>query len=211
MSLPPATEQSENGASRGPGIVIFSPDEPPDEPEAHGLKRPAADLLPAVYAELRRHAAVLTARLTPGQTLQPTALVHEAYLRLVRGQDRRRISSASSPGGTRRWWPGRRHLRGAPAGHRRVDPLRLARCGERPRGRGDARVANEREAAATFESYRARIAAAVAALLHHDVADATRQLDAAPPALATGSGGTCGPGSTAAPPCSWPSPESPSP
>jgi RNA polymerase sigma factor (TIGR02999 family) len=44
----------------------------------------AADrLLPLVYAELRRQAAALLAREKPGQTLQATALVHEAYLRLV--------------------------------------------------------------------------------------------------------------------------------
>ena len=47
----------------------------------------------------------------------------------------------------------------------------------------NARVANERERVATYQSYRARIAAAVAALSHHDVADAARQLDAAPEAL----------------------------
>ena len=40
-------------------------------------------LLPAVYAELRRLAAQRLAREAPGQTLDPTALVHEAYLRLV--------------------------------------------------------------------------------------------------------------------------------
>jgi RNA polymerase sigma factor (TIGR02999 family) len=44
----------------------------------------AADrLLPAVYEELRRLAAQKIAQEKPGQTLQPTALVHEAYLRLV--------------------------------------------------------------------------------------------------------------------------------
>jgi RNA polymerase sigma factor (TIGR02999 family) len=44
----------------------------------------AADrLLPLVYDELRRLAAHKLAHETPGQTLQPTALVHEAYLRLV--------------------------------------------------------------------------------------------------------------------------------
>ncbi len=63
--------------------------------------QPAAKLLPEVYAELRRLAAALTRQLRPGQTLQPTALVHEAYLRLVRGQD---------PG-----WEGRRHFFGAAA------------------------------------------------------------------------------------------------
>jgi RNA polymerase sigma factor (TIGR02999 family) len=61
----------------------------------------AADLLPVLYAELRRLAAVLTAQRAPGQTLTPTALVHEAYLRLVRNQD---------PG-----WQGRRHFFGAAA------------------------------------------------------------------------------------------------
>jgi RNA polymerase sigma factor (TIGR02999 family) len=44
----------------------------------------AADrLLPLVYDELRRLAAQRLAHESPGQTLQPTALVHEAYLRLV--------------------------------------------------------------------------------------------------------------------------------
>jgi RNA polymerase sigma factor (TIGR02999 family) len=43
----------------------------------------AGQLLPLVYDELRRLAARKLAREKPGQTLQPTALVHEAYLRLV--------------------------------------------------------------------------------------------------------------------------------
>ncbi len=43
----------------------------------------AAQLLPLVYAELRKLAQARMIRLSPGQTLQPTALVHEAYLRLV--------------------------------------------------------------------------------------------------------------------------------
>src|SRR5512144_2901638 len=42
-------------------------------------------LLPLVYDELRRLAAARLAKDAPGQTLQPTALVHEAYLRLVGG------------------------------------------------------------------------------------------------------------------------------
>lgn len=40
-------------------------------------------LLPVVYDELRRMASALMSREKPGQTLQPTALVHEAYLRLI--------------------------------------------------------------------------------------------------------------------------------
>ncbi len=43
----------------------------------------AGQLLPLVYAELRRLASRRLAQESPGQTLQPTALVHEAYLRLV--------------------------------------------------------------------------------------------------------------------------------
>lgn len=43
----------------------------------------AEDLLPLVYDELRKLARARMARERPGQTLQPTALVHEAYLRLV--------------------------------------------------------------------------------------------------------------------------------
>jgi RNA polymerase sigma factor (TIGR02999 family) len=46
----------------------------------------AARLLPLVYEELRRLAACRLAREPSGQTLQPTALVHEAYMRLVVGR-----------------------------------------------------------------------------------------------------------------------------
>jgi len=42
-----------------------------------------ARLLPLVYAELHKLAEARMARLPPGQTLQPTALVHEAYLRML--------------------------------------------------------------------------------------------------------------------------------
>lgn len=45
----------------------------------------AAELLPLVYAELRKLAAARLAREQPGHTLDATALVHEAYLRLVGG------------------------------------------------------------------------------------------------------------------------------
>src|SRR5258705_13424780 len=50
---------------------------------AAGDRRAAANLLPLVYDELRKLAAVRMAAESPDQTLQPTALVHEAYLRLV--------------------------------------------------------------------------------------------------------------------------------
>lgn len=43
----------------------------------------AEDLLPLVYEELRKLASARMANEKPGQTLQPTALVHEAWLRLL--------------------------------------------------------------------------------------------------------------------------------
>jgi len=49
----------------------------------HGEPQAAERLLPLVYDELRRLARAKLAQEQPGQTLQPTALVHEAYLRLV--------------------------------------------------------------------------------------------------------------------------------
>jgi RNA polymerase sigma factor (TIGR02999 family) len=48
-----------------------------------GDPQAASQLLPLVYDELRKLAAQKLGQETPGQTLQPTALVHEAYLRLV--------------------------------------------------------------------------------------------------------------------------------
>src|SRR6478735_1871852 len=52
-----------------------------------GDSRAAEQLLPLVYDELRKLAAQRLAREKPGQTLQATALVHDAYLRLVGSQD----------------------------------------------------------------------------------------------------------------------------
>jgi len=71
-------------------------DKRPDEPEGHevtrileevrdGDPRATDKLLAAVYKELRRLAAARISRERPGHTLQATALVHEAYLRLVGG------------------------------------------------------------------------------------------------------------------------------
>jgi len=53
------------------------------ERAARGEPMATDQLLPLVYNELRRMAAVRMAQDAPGHTLQPTALVHEAYLRLV--------------------------------------------------------------------------------------------------------------------------------
>lgn len=47
----------------------------------------ADELLPLIYKELRELAAAKLAREKPGHTLQPTALVHEAYMRLAKGGD----------------------------------------------------------------------------------------------------------------------------
>src|SRR3954462_5155352 len=52
-----------------------------------GEPQAANELLPLVYDELRRLAAARMAAEPAGHTLQPTALVHEAYLRLVGGGD----------------------------------------------------------------------------------------------------------------------------
>ena len=49
----------------------------------HGEPHAAEQLLPLVYDELRKLAAANLAQETPGQTLDATSLVHEAYLRLV--------------------------------------------------------------------------------------------------------------------------------
>ena len=66
-----------------------------------GAPQASNELLPLVYADLRKLAAARMARLAPGQTLQATALVHEAYVRLVGSTD---------PG-----WQGRAHFFGAAA------------------------------------------------------------------------------------------------
>ncbi len=52
-----------------------------------GDPQASEQLLPLVYAELRKLAAVKLAQEKPGQTLEATALVHEAYVKLVDGQD----------------------------------------------------------------------------------------------------------------------------
>jgi RNA polymerase sigma factor (TIGR02999 family) len=68
----------------------------------------ASELLPLVYDELRKLAAQKLAQEKPGQTLDPTALVHEAYLRLVEtGED------AAAPRASDRIWANRRHFFGA--------------------------------------------------------------------------------------------------
>ena len=61
------------------------------EAAARGDPNAAGELLPLVYEELRKLAALRLAQERPGQTLQATALVHEGYLRLVGGEAPRRF------------------------------------------------------------------------------------------------------------------------
>lgn len=58
--------------------------EPSSTPEPLEPRRRAAEILPSMYEELRKLAAQKMANEPPGQTINATALVHEAYLRLVR-------------------------------------------------------------------------------------------------------------------------------
>ncbi|HLX72863.1 MAG TPA: ECF-type sigma factor [Verrucomicrobiae bacterium] len=58
------------------------------EAVGRGETRASEELLPLVYEELRRLASVQMAGEAAGQTLQPTALVHEAWLRLVKEESR---------------------------------------------------------------------------------------------------------------------------
>jgi RNA polymerase sigma factor (TIGR02999 family) len=93
-----------------------------------GDKRAAAELLPLVYDELRRLAAARMARESPGQTLQATALVHEAWLRLV--------------GGNETLWNSRGHFFGAAAEAMRRILLERARKKARVRHGGQLQRVN---------------------------------------------------------------------
>src|SRR3954462_9633160 len=74
----------------------------------HGDPAAAAAFLPLVYDELRKLAAQKLAQEKPGQTLQATALVHEAYLRLAAGDQREPEAPAKS-------WDSRGHFFAAAA------------------------------------------------------------------------------------------------
>jgi RNA polymerase sigma factor (TIGR02999 family) len=91
----------------------------------------AEQLLPLVYDELRRLAAARLAREAPGQTLESTALVHEAYLRLV-GSDPSKL------------WNGRGHFFGAAAEAMRRILVDRARDRQRLKRGGDRRHPRER-------------------------------------------------------------------
>jgi RNA polymerase sigma factor (TIGR02999 family) len=96
---------------------------------SHGDPRAAEQLLPLVYDELRKLAAQRLAQEKPGQTLQATALVHEAYLRLV-DTDRDQV------------WNGRGHFFAAAAeAMRRILVEQARRKGRSKHGGGHRRVA----------------------------------------------------------------------
>ena len=88
-----------------------------------GDRRASEELLPLVYDELRRHAAARMAREAAGQTLQPTALVHEAWMRLVGEGDRT--------------WQNRAHFFGAAAEAMRRILIENARRKSRLKHGGD--------------------------------------------------------------------------
>jgi RNA polymerase sigma factor (TIGR02999 family) len=90
-----------------------------------GDPRAARELFPLVYDELRQLAAAKLAREPAGHTLQPTALVHEAYLRLVEGDPAQQFN-------------GRGHFFGAASEAMRrilVDVARRKKAGKRGGGR----------------------------------------------------------------------------
>lgn len=91
---------------------------------ASGDRQAAADLLPLVYDELRKLATARLAEEKPGDTLQPTALVHEAYLRLVGSADASR-------------WDNRGHFFAAAAEAMRRILVDAARRKRRPKHGGD--------------------------------------------------------------------------
>jgi RNA polymerase sigma factor (TIGR02999 family) len=97
-----------------------------------GDPRAADELLPLVYNELRRLAAAKLAHEKPGQTLDATALVHEAYLRLVMGR--------KGEPEKEQHWAGRRHFFAAAAeAMRRILVENARRKRSRKHGGGLAR------------------------------------------------------------------------
>jgi RNA polymerase sigma factor (TIGR02999 family) len=97
----------------------------------------AAQLLPLVYGELRKLAGAWMGKLPPGQTLQPTALVHEAYLRLLGKRDLH--------------LDGRRHFFFAAARAMRDILVEQARKKAGPKRGGDRRRVTLNDGVATLE------------------------------------------------------------
>jgi RNA polymerase sigma factor (TIGR02999 family) len=106
---------------------------------ADGDPHAAAQLLPLVYAELRRLAAQRLASERPGQTLQATALVHDAYVRLV---------DVEQP----QQWSGRGHFFAAAAEAMRRILIEAARRNNSAKGGGGHRRVDLSDNGATIET-----------------------------------------------------------
>jgi RNA polymerase sigma factor (sigma-70 family) len=105
-----------------------------------GDTQAAGQLLPLVYDELRRLAAQKLAHERPGQTLEPTALVHEAYLRLVgSGAREPATEGAGEPEPTRGGFQTRGHFFAAAAEAMRRILVENARRKKRRKHGGDLR------------------------------------------------------------------------
>jgi RNA polymerase sigma factor (TIGR02999 family) len=108
-----------------------------------GDPRATDRLLPLVYNELRRLAAAQMAQEKPGQTLDATALVHEAYLRLVDERGARRVSegaeSRAYASGSAKQFANRRHFFAAAAQAMRRILVENARRKARHKHGGDLR------------------------------------------------------------------------
>jgi RNA polymerase sigma factor (TIGR02999 family) len=103
-----------------------------------GDPQAAEQLLPLVYDELRKLAAAKLAREKPGQTLSPTALVHEAYLRLVGAPVGASLSRTSGAGLAPQFANGRHFFAAAAEAMRRILVEAARRKGRLKRG-GDRR------------------------------------------------------------------------
>ena len=99
----------------------------------------SADLLPLVYSELRKLAASRLAAEPAGQTLQATALVHEAYLRLTKNTDQQR-------------WNSRGHFFGAASTAMRRILIEQARRKKSLRGGGEFNRVSSHEIEQTLQS-----------------------------------------------------------
>ncbi len=99
----------------------------------------SADLLPLVYSELRKLAASRLAAEPAGQTLQATALVHEAYLRLTKNSDQQR-------------WNSRGHFFGAASTAMRRILIEQARRKKSLRGGGEFNRVSSHEIEQTLNS-----------------------------------------------------------
>jgi RNA polymerase sigma factor (TIGR02999 family) len=107
---------------------------------AQGDPGAAGQLLPLVYDELRKLAAQRLSREAPGQTLQATALVHEAYLRLVDVEEAKR-----------QHWDGRGHFFAAAAQAMRRILIDNARHKQSEKAGGDRQRLNLSDIGLTIE------------------------------------------------------------